>query len=340
MARAPSAAAAAARSPREAEGAKPEAEAEEASLSACFNLDGDAFRELYPREYLARFLAEGVRPDGRAPGAARAVEVVRGASSSSDGSAMARIGSTTVIAAVRLQIRTLQWNEGEEEEGDLVVGVDVPTLATGKFGRANVDSSVISHRLAGVLNADVVDLRELCIQKGKFVWVAHLDVYCIDHSGSVFDAALLAAVAALRDLAIPAAAVSRDGRSCCRVAGTAGRIDGAMDSDTSRDVDMLRENINNDDDDSHVVHPHGALSLKRVPLSLTCGTFDGGFLADPTADEEAQLDACVTVAVDDQGNVLGFFKPGGEFALNSETMQMFVGAASMRHAEIRHHVGA
>ena len=293
----------------------------EGEVDAQFELDGEAFRELYPREYLARFLAEGVRPDGRAPGAARGVEVVRGASAGSDGSAMVRVGSTSVVAAVRLRVRTLQWNEGEEDEGDLVVGVDVPTLATGKFGRAaNVDSNLLAHRLAGVLNADVVDLRELCIRRGGFVWAAHLDVYCLEHDGSVFDAALLAAVAALRDLAIPAASVSRDGRACCRAADAAPAAPGEAD-------------------DRLAVHPHAALSLKRVPLSLTCGTFDGAFLADPTADEEAQLDAAATVAVDERGNVLGFFKPGGEFPLSAEAMRMLVGAASMRHAEIRHHVG-
>lgn len=293
----------------------------EGEVDAQFELDGEAFRELYPREYLARFLAEGVRPDGRAPGAARGVEVVRGASAGSDGSAMVRVGSTSVVAAVRLRLRTLLWNEGEEDEGDLVVGVDVPTLATGKFGRANVDSGLLAHRLAGVLNADVVDLRELCIRSGSFVWAAHLDVYCLEHDGSVFDAALLAAVAALRDLAIPAASVSRDGRTCCR----------AADADAAPAAP-------GEADDRLAVHPHAALSLRRVPLSLTCGSFDGAFLADPTADEEAQLDAVATVAVDERGNVLGFFKPGGESPLSAEAMRMLVGAAGMRHAEIRHHV--
>ena len=66
------------------------------------------------------------------------------------------------------------------------LGLDVPTLATGKSGRANVDSIAMSQQLADVLNADVVDRRELCIKRGSFVWIARLDVYCLDHSGSVF----------------------------------------------------------------------------------------------------------------------------------------------------------
>ena len=38
------------------------------------------FQRLHPRTYLERFLAEGVRPDGREPGAWRDVSVIVGAS--------------------------------------------------------------------------------------------------------------------------------------------------------------------------------------------------------------------------------------------------------------------
>ena len=288
-------------------------------------LDGEAFRALYPREYLARFVKEGVRPDGRELGAARSVEVVGGAASASDGSAMVRIGGTVVIAAVRLIVKQLEWNERDSEEGELIVGLDVPPLATGKSGRANVDSVAMSQRLADVINADVVDLTQLCIKKGCFVWVALLDVYCLDHSGSVFDAALVAAVAALRAVDIPSVRVSDDGRTCERIDGALSTAAEGMEAHTAGE---------NDEAKGVILRPHTRLSLRRVPLSLTCGVFDGVFLADPTAEEEELIDSTITIAVDEKGHVLGISKPGGLFALNRENLRMLVEAAKMRHAEI------
>ena len=49
----------------------------------------------------------------------------------------------------------------------------------------------------------MVDLGQLCIAKGRAVWVLRCDVMVLDDSGNLQDAALLAVVAALRTLRIP-----------------------------------------------------------------------------------------------------------------------------------------
>ena len=41
-----------------------------------FSLEREAFKALYPREYLERFVERGVRPDGRQMGEARHADVV------------------------------------------------------------------------------------------------------------------------------------------------------------------------------------------------------------------------------------------------------------------------
>ena len=47
-----------------------------------------AFRRLYPAEYYARFLAEGVRPDGRPPGRPRPLSIGLGSITTADASAL------------------------------------------------------------------------------------------------------------------------------------------------------------------------------------------------------------------------------------------------------------
>ena len=63
------------------------------------NLDADSFRRLYPHEYFLRFLADGIRPDGRTLGTARATTIGLCTISSPgvDGSALIKQGNTTVV---------------------------------------------------------------------------------------------------------------------------------------------------------------------------------------------------------------------------------------------------
>lgn len=61
-------------------------------------LDAAAFQKLYPLEYMLRWLAEGLRPDGRTLGKARTLSISLGALSKTQGSALVKLGSTTVLA--------------------------------------------------------------------------------------------------------------------------------------------------------------------------------------------------------------------------------------------------
>ncbi|KAL2923593.1 Exosome complex component Rrp42 [Bienertia sinuspersici] len=45
-------------------------------------------------------------------------------------------------------------------------------------------------------SAGMINLKELCLVSGKAAWMAYLDICCLDADGSLFDAALLSAVAA------------------------------------------------------------------------------------------------------------------------------------------------
>jgi len=68
-------------------------------------LEPDAFKKLYPDQYYARFVAEGLRPDGRPLARARPTTIALGAVSTADSSALVKIGSTTVMAGIKLEAR-------------------------------------------------------------------------------------------------------------------------------------------------------------------------------------------------------------------------------------------
>lgn len=48
-------------------------------------------------------------------------------------------------------------------------------------------------------SANIIPTTSLCIENGKSVWVLYVDATCINYDGNVFDAVLLAMVAALRN---------------------------------------------------------------------------------------------------------------------------------------------
>jgi len=57
----------------------------------------------------------------------------------------------------------------------------------------------------------VIDLKELVLIPGEKVLVVWLDVYVLDHDGNLFDASMLASMAALLDTRYPEYVVREDG---------------------------------------------------------------------------------------------------------------------------------
>lgn len=54
----------------------------------------------------------------------------------------------------------------------------------------------------------VLPLSSLCIHPGKAAWVLYIDAVCINYDGNVWDATLLAVMAALRNSVSPSSSWS------------------------------------------------------------------------------------------------------------------------------------
>lgn len=178
-----------------------------------------------------------------------------------------------------------------------------------------------------------LDLSKLTIGPGRACWVAYLDIYILDADGSLLDACMLGAVAALSgfktlpqvtvdDSGVILLALSRflislfeasimayfkseihiEALPCCSFdvhSKCLGQYFG-LSSCFDRQAILSRA----DPMDSAEALA-GFVNPDRMPVSLTCGFYGDSLSADLTAEEEQLMDCTVTVTVDAAGRLIG-----------------------------------
>ncbi|KAJ3824880.1 ribosomal protein S5 domain 2-type protein [Lentinula raphanica] len=270
------------------------------------------FQRLHPRIYLERFLEEKIRPDGRSiaqndegENAWRNVEVNvggrcplslsywlsevsafyhKGSITTASGSALVRIGNTTVVCGVKAEI--CEPDLDNPSEGFLVPNVDLPALCSPKFkpGPPTEEAQVLSEKLNEVLGNGMLPLSSLCIHSGKSAWVLYVDATVINYDGNVFDATLLAMVCALKNVMLPHACYDPDlNRTICTRPG----VDPTK---PSRKL-VIQEDL--------------------VPYGFSFGVFAcSHILPDPSASEEPLLDTSISIILDSHAQVLAVSQLG------------------------------
>ncbi|KAF9554515.1 hypothetical protein CPC08DRAFT_696646 [Agrocybe pediades] len=242
-------------------------------------LKAAVFQRLHPRLYLERYIAEDVRPDGRAFDAFRDVSVNVGSISTAEGSALVRMGATTVVCGVKAEVAEPELDK--DNEGFLVPNLDLPAMCSPKFkpGPPSEEAQVLSDRLNQALVAsNFLPLSSLVIHPGKAVWVIYVDATCINYDGNAFDATLLAMVAALKNTTLPQAIYNEETQKtlCSRTA------------------------------------PRVPLQLSSsIPISASFGIFDSKYvLADLTSFEEPLLESSLSVIAGDDGEIVAVSQVG------------------------------
>ncbi|OVA07806.1 Exoribonuclease [Macleaya cordata] len=277
-------------------------------------MEVDAFRLLFPLRFYERHLLESIRPDARPLGTARDTSVALGAVGSADGSALAKIGHTTMLAAIKMEV--MIPSSESPDEGCVAIEFHMPPICSPlvRPGRPAVAAPVISKQLSDViLSSQMINLKELSLITGKAAWMVYLDIYCLDADGSLFDAALLSAVAAFSNLCIPAVSVNEDGR----VIASSGE---------NREGKTMKELLNKE---------KRKLTLSCIPFSLTCILHKKYILADPTAEEESIMETLVTVVLDSSTRLISLYKPGGPFLAYTSVVQDCIALTSRRVKELQ-----
>ncbi len=149
--------------------------------------------------------AEGKRLDGRGPDDYRPASVEPGFVVTADGSALARLGDTAVLAGIKLEPGKPfpdTPNAGVLTTNAELVPLSSPTFEPGPPQPGAIEVSRVVDR--GIRAAETIDLTRLVVTPGEKTWVCYVDMHVLDHSGNLIDTAALAAVTALAHAIVPA----------------------------------------------------------------------------------------------------------------------------------------
>ena len=132
-------------------------------------------KKLQPEEYLRQHYEQGFRPDGRSVlTSLRPVSISTGSINTADGSAVVKQGETIVVCGIKLEIA--EPKAETPKSGYIVPNLTLSPLCHSQFkqGPPSETAQVASNFLNQVLvNSGYLDLEELCILEGKYVWVLY-----------------------------------------------------------------------------------------------------------------------------------------------------------------------
>ncbi|KAL9973051.1 hypothetical protein ACROYT_G019459 [Oculina patagonica] len=259
------------------------------------------FKTAQPLEYYRQFLKEDVRPDGRALLEFRKTILNVGSISTAEGSALVKLGNTTVVCGVKAEFAVP--SQEKPKCGFIVPNVDLPPLCSSHFrpGPPSEQAQVLSQFVADVIsNCEPINLEELCIVEGKLSWVLYVDIMCLSYDGNITDASLIAAVAALQNTHLHSVKI---------------------DEETQTPVPSEKREV--------------PLNLRVNPVAATFGVFDDTVLfADPTDEEENLVTGAVTLVITDDDKIAAVHKPGGS-PLSDDKLQECFRKAITRGKEVR-----
>lgn len=164
----------------------------------------DVIAEL-KRDHIAKLLTKGARMDGRGFEDRRELRIETGYAKSAEGSARVQLGNTDVVVGVKLMVG--EPFSDTPDKGVLTTNAELIPMASETFesGPPDQESIEVSRVVdRGIREGHAVDLTKLCIEPGKEVWIMFLDVHVVDYDGNLFDAANIAANAALKTAVVPA----------------------------------------------------------------------------------------------------------------------------------------
>lgn len=251
------------------------------------------------KDYVTTLLSKDLRSDNRKLEEYRKpITIETNISPKSEGSAKVTIGDTIVIAGIKMDIG--EPFPDTQEQGNLMVNAELLPLSSPDFesGPPDVHSIELARVIdRGIRESKCIDMKKLCIKKGEKVWNVFIDLYPINDSGNLFDAAGLAALAALKDAKFPEC----DEKEGKVIFGT-----------------KTKKN----------------LPLTKLPISCTLFKIGDKIIVDPSLEEEKSMDARLTIATL-ENNELCALQKGGNSPLTTEEIKKMIEIAIEKGKELR-----
>jgi exosome complex component RRP42 len=253
------------------------------------------------QKQIGQAIEAGKRLDGRNLSDYREIKIEEGLIERAEGSARIRLGKTEVLVGVKIE--TGEPFPDTPNEGVLTVNAELVPLASAAFEPGPPDENSIElARIVdrGIRESKTIDNTKLVIEPGKKVFVVFVDVYVLNHDGNLIDASALAAVSALVNTKMP--------------------------------------NYEIKDGEVKTKPGYSPLPLKSHPITITIAQINGKLVVDPWIEEEQVMDARISMAINDEGNICAIQKGGSGFF----TPQQIVEASKLaqeKAAELRKKLG-
>jgi exosome complex component RRP42 len=209
-------------------------------------------------------LSRGKRLDGRDFNELRPLLIETDIIKKANGSARVKLGDSEVIAGVKVE--TGEPFEGLENKGALIVSAEVLPTASPYIEPGPPDEEVVELARVvdrGIRESEMIDLEKLVLVYGKIVYTIFVDCSVLNAAGNLFDTTSYATVAALLTSKLPVFEIQDD-----KVIDT-----GNMQP----------------------------MPVTAVPVSITAARIGDHVLIDPIAEEEACMDARITITTTDEG---------------------------------------
>lgn len=240
------------------------------------------------KDHVTKMLKSNTRLDGRKLTDYRPTTVEYGVTNTAEGSARVKMGDTEVIVGIKIELGTPYPDA--PDQGTIIVGAELlpmsnPEFESGPPGIQAIELARVVDR--GIRESGALDFKKLCVKEGEQVWLLLIDIIPINDSGNLFDAASLAAIAALKDATFP-------------------KVE--------------------DDKINYEEKTKNRMPLTDEPIAVTVLKIGDNFIVDPDTEEEKLVDARLTVSSTKKG-ILCAMQKGGDSPLTPEEIDQMVNLA-------------
>src|ERR671923_1228063 len=210
------------------------------------------------RQQMWDVISKGKRLDGRALDEMRTLEVELDIIKKANGSAKVKLGDSEVIAGIKVE--TGEPFEGLENKGALIISAEVlptasPYIEPGPPDEETIELARVVDR--GIRESEMLDLDRLVLVPGKIVYTIFVDCSILNTDGNLLDATSYAVVSALLSAKLPIL---------------------EMKDDKVVDTGQTRP-----------------MPVTTIPVSITQVRIGDTIILDPTAEEEACMNARITI---------------------------------------------
>jgi exosome complex component RRP42 len=236
------------------------------------------------KKKIEELISKGKRIDERDLKEYRNLEIRTKISAKAEGSAWVKLGDTEVIAGVKMD--AIEPFRDSPDEGVLAVAAELSPLSSDRFesGPPGIQAIELARIIdRGIRNSEFIDMKKLCIKEKEKVWSVSLDIYPINDSGSLIDAAFIASVVALKEAFIP----------------------------EYKDDEVQYGELSNK-----------KLPLREMPINTTVYKIDNKFVLDPLTEEEDAANTRLSFTITYPSEVINAMQKTGQELTEEEILEM------------------